>query len=214
MAIQLVLFDAAGTLLVKPGLARAFVDAIGPRAGIDEATVARRHKIVSEVTDFPDHTDRTFYDTFNGNVLRALGIPADGSITSAIYDSCRSLSWQPAPGSDTLRELRTDLGVISNWGHGLEKSLEPLGLPLRVVVASADVRLRKPDPAIFHCALEQAGVVPAEAVYVGDSIRLDIEPARAIGMRSILVDPLDVFSSHPGCRVRSLAELGSALSAL
>ena len=46
----------------------------------------------------------------------------------------------------------------------------------------------KPHPTIFKAALELLGVAPAEAVMVGDSLEEDIEGARALGMRAILVD--------------------------
>ncbi|MBN4048145.1 HAD hydrolase-like protein, partial [bacterium AH-315-O15] len=43
------------------------------------------------------------------------------------------------------------------------------------------------DPSIFESALELLGVTAAESVMVGDSLPYDIEGARRVGMRGILV---------------------------
>ncbi len=45
----------------------------------------------------------------------------------------------------------------------------------------------KPHPSIFESALAQVGVAPADAVMVGDSLAHDIEGARQLGMRAVLV---------------------------
>ena len=45
----------------------------------------------------------------------------------------------------------------------------------------------KPHPSIFQEALRRAAVSPGESVMVGDSFRHDIEGARRLGMRGVLV---------------------------
>ena len=49
----------------------------------------------------------------------------------------------------------------------------------------------KPHPTIFQAALDVLGVAAADAVMVGDSLEEDVEGARALGMRGILVDRED-----------------------
>ena len=49
----------------------------------------------------------------------------------------------------------------------------------------------KPHPTIFQAALDVLGVAAADAVMVGDSLEEDVEGARALGMRAILVDRED-----------------------
>ena len=46
----------------------------------------------------------------------------------------------------------------------------------------------KPHPTIFQAALDTLGVPARDAVMVGDSLEEDIEGARALGMRAILID--------------------------
>ena len=56
---------------------------------------------------------------------------------------------------------------------------------LSVIVISEIVHLFKPDPAIFRAGLEQARIMPAEAIFVGDRPDNDIGPAKAAGMKTV-----------------------------
>ena len=51
------------------------------------------------------------------------------------------------------------------------------------IVASNEVGLRKPDPAIFQEALQRAGVAPQEALYIDDIERFMV-PAQALGLQT------------------------------
>jgi putative hydrolase of the HAD superfamily len=51
-------------------------------------------------------------------------------------------------------------------------------------IASCDVGLRKPDPQIYFLALERAGVLPRNAVYVDDRPEL-VEAGRSVGLVGI-----------------------------
>jgi len=129
------------------------------------------------------------------------------------------------PGlQDTLRALadggRT-LGVISNTfipAAALDRHLEGAGLLdlLPVRVYSCAIRYRKPHPAIFRAALEQAGIGPEEAMFVGDSPQADILGANRVGMISVLKDPAGRHRdcpSQPNHRISHLAELPALVAA-
>ena len=81
--------------------------------------------------------------------------------------------------------------MISNSNGSARTLLEGAGLgdELDFVIDSALVGVEKPDPRIFRLALEQAGVAPHEAVYIGDLYSVDVLGSRAAGLRSILLDP-------------------------
>ena len=76
-------------------------------------------------------------------------------------------------------------GLLSNsWGDsGYERSA--FGDLFDAVVISAEVGLRKPDPAIFLLAAERVGVPPEECVFVDDLLP-NAEAARAVGMEGIV----------------------------
>ena len=56
-----------------------------------------------------------------------------------------------------------------------------------VVIESAKVGLRKPDPQIYLLACEQLGVTPEETVFL-DDFGVNLKGARALGMTTIKVD--------------------------
>lgn len=81
------------------------------------------------------------------------------------------------------------LGVISNSHRSLEafKTHFQLDSLITTTISSAQHGFMKPHRSIFDAALEQAGVHAADAAMVGDSLKADIEGARAAGMRGILL---------------------------
>jgi FMN phosphatase YigB (HAD superfamily) len=91
-----------------------------------------------------------------------------------------------------LRE-RYRLGLVSNFYGNLEAVCHGAGLAslFAVLVDSQCVGAEKPDPAIFHAALESLGAAPKTTVLVGDSLRRDREGARRTGMRFIWIAPQD-----------------------
>jgi putative hydrolase of the HAD superfamily len=90
-----------------------------------------------------------------------------------------------------LAELRAQglkLGLVSNTGRNLEEFVRHHGLDVDVAVSSGVHGKTKPHPTIFQAALERLGVEPADAVMVGDSVEDDVEGAKAVGMRGVLLD--------------------------
>ncbi len=113
---------------------------------------------------------------------------------------------------ETLEELRRRgyrLGVISNADGRAEQALQAVGLHehFELIVDSGLVGIDKPDPRIFHHALERMGVAPQEAVYVGDIYEIDVQGARAAGMRAILIDPLWKWDDRDCERIRGIHDL-------
>lgn len=110
--------------------------------------------------------------------------------------------YEPIPGIvDLLKELRERrllMGIVSNWPPSLPEFLahHELAAFFSPVVFSAQDGVHKPERRIFMRALELLGVLPAQAIFVGDNPLLDIAPARQMGMRAIHFDPLH---RHPQC---------------
>jgi putative hydrolase of the HAD superfamily len=79
------------------------------------------------------------------------------------------------------------LGVVSNFYGNLATVCADAGIAgfFDVLVDSAQVGCRKPDPLIFHHALERLDVPASRAVFVGDSLGRDMAGARGVGMRHI-----------------------------
>jgi 2-haloacid dehalogenase len=69
----------------------------------------------------------------------------------------------------------------------------------RDVVVSGEVKLLKPDPAIYFLALDRFGLRPSEALFVDDR-QINVDGAEAIGMKAHL------FTSAQALRARLEAE--------
>ena len=123
----------------------------------------------------------------------------DLDLGSAIFEALRVRIPESRPLFEdtlsTLAELQQRgflLGVVTTrlWGgKPFQEDLQSLGLlnyfdPPHIAV-SADLGVRKPNPAIFLHALNALSVPPEQAVMVGDSLTADIAGAQALGIFSI-----------------------------
>jgi putative hydrolase of the HAD superfamily len=98
---------------------------------------------------------------------------------------------------DRVRSLRTEgyrLGLVTNnvrEGSASWRALVPVDELFDVVIDSSEVGMRKPNPAIYHLALERlGGVHPGEAVFIDDAPGNVVGAERA-GLRAILFDDPD-----------------------
>src|SRR5262245_5913620 len=121
---------------------------------------------------------------------------------------------------DVLRALHGSglkIGLISNSHRCLssfEAHFELRGL-FSVAVSSVEHGYMKPHPSIFEAALRGAGVQAAEAVMVGDSLTHDVDGARRLGMRGVLVARSGPVEAPPEVPViQSLRELPAVLQTL
>lgn len=91
-----------------------------------------------------------------------------------------------------LRELAArgiKVGLISNSHRCLasfQQHFELHGL-IAAALSSSEHGYLKPHPSIFESALKLVGVCADESVMVGDSLPHDVEGARRVGMRGVLV---------------------------
>jgi putative hydrolase of the HAD superfamily len=68
-----------------------------------------------------------------------------------------------------------------------------------VLVDSACVGVRKPDPRIFRHALDALRLAPRDAVFVGDSATRDMAGARGVGMPHAWLVRRDATPPPPCC---------------
>jgi HAD superfamily hydrolase (TIGR01549 family) len=92
------------------------------------------------------------------------------------------------PVLEELRAAGLGIGVVSNGIRDLSQFVADHRLDVDAIVDSRTHGRVKPHPTIFQAALDLLGVEAADAVMVGDSLAEDVEGARALGMRAILID--------------------------
>ena len=83
------------------------------------------------------------------------------------------------------------LAVVSNmsFAEAIFQSLREFNIAnhFDVVIVSGILGWRKPSPKIFQKALQTLDVKARDAAFVGDSPRADIEGARRLGMKTVLL---------------------------
>jgi putative hydrolase of the HAD superfamily len=131
---------------------------------------------------------------FERRIARLLGVAPDGLVQGLLADL------RPDPlMTDAVAQARAagiQVGVISNsWGTA---PFDPyagyqLDEQFDAVVISSDVRIRKPDPAIYLLAADKLGVPPEACVFV-DDIASNLGPAQEVGMAGVHhVDPVSTI---------------------
>jgi putative hydrolase of the HAD superfamily len=200
-----VLFDLDDTLFDHRRSSRAAL-----------AEVHRRHAATTEFEAFEQHHSR-FLEELHLEVLAgrmplddarrerfrrlfdAMGLRLSDAETDAVAAAYRSgyvPAWRAIEGAvELVAAVRQHarIAVISN--NLLEETRDKLvfcrlASLIDTLVVSGDEGVSKPDPRIFHVALDRLGVAPAEAVMFGDSWTADIVGAVRAGIRPVWFNPL------------------------
>lgn len=205
-----IFFDVAGTLLHKPSFFVSFNEILKSRGFDFEIEELKfRHKLISEAYKFPDVTNEEFYKEFNSEFLYGLGIIPDKEILNSIFKGCTYLPWEPFEDTSALSELKEilPLGIISNFNFTLRDKLNDFFGPVfSDILVSEELGVAKPDPVFYEKAIQQIGKDPREILYIGDSLKLDINPANKAGMTALLIDR-DKFYPKSKYRIKSLFEI-------
>ncbi|MBU3968329.1 MAG: HAD family hydrolase [Euryarchaeota archaeon] len=106
-----------------------------------------------------------------------------------LYERKKLEAIDPYPNVlETLHQLKKmgfSLGVVTDAhiDHARSRLMKTRLFDLFDVLVTADMTgTKKPSPEIFFKTLEKLQITPDQALYIGDSLRRDIEPARKIGM--------------------------------
>lgn len=112
---------------------------------------------------------------------------------------------------ETLAALagKARFALVSNGAGKVQNARLAIGgiidyFPVRVY--SRDEGVAKPDPRILSITLERLGVLPEQAVFVGDSAKSDMAAAEAAGVDFVWFRPDGRFDS-PGKRIAEITEL-------
>lgn len=214
MAIKQIFFDVADTLLYKPEFPKVILSLLAERGTpVREESIVRAHRSARELIPAPPKTGREFYIQFNARFLEVLGVMPDLDLCEKIYLQCRGLPWTAYEDISVLDEIDIKIGIISNWDATLGKRLkEHFQIDFYPVVISAMCDISKPDIGIYLEAIEKSGYSADEIIHVGDSIRLDIAPAKAVGIRPILLDRANLYEYYNGERITGLSQLLNILN--
>lgn len=203
-SLRLVCFDLDNTLWhVEPVLVRAeretwswLVERV-PELGIvfDAETVrAKRDALLRARPEYVHDLTALRRDAMHRTLVAAgVAEPTAGEIARQAMEVFLDLRNQVVffPGAlealDGLRSRYT-LAALSNGNASLARI--GAGRLFDIVLSAESVGRAKPDPAMFHRALADAGVGPHQAVHVGDHPEHDVLAARRVGLRAVWANPL------------------------
>ncbi len=187
MTIRAVLFDFAGVLTSSPWAALAAA------GGGDLELIIGTYE---EDTDHPWHQvergEMTILDWMTAvkELGEAQGVEVDFSPLRALLGDMTVHD----PIVDHVRAPREQgykLGLVTNnvrEGSSMWRSLVPVDELFDIVVDSSEVGMRKPNPAIYHHALDALGGIPPEEAVFLDDTPGNVEGAKRAGLHAILVD--------------------------
>lgn len=140
---------------------------------------------------------------------------ADVALWAEVAAGCRE-------GLAALAATGVRLGVVSNADGLMGARLQEreilqvgpgIGVEVECVIDSGAVGVSKPDPKIFHVALDALGVDAADAWYIGDMPAIDAVGARRAGLRPFVIDPLGIHADDEYTPVTSLGALARLVDA-
>lgn len=188
-----VIFDLGGVVFPSPF--EAF-DAYDVDTGLEPGTVRALIKTSSETGAWArlergELTLAEFYDELAAEATAA-GFALDGAKLMAMIGSSSGARPAMARAITRIKEsgLRT-AALTNNWPRSDNGVPAPNGnmLGFDVVIESAVVGLRKPDPRIYEMVLAALEVEASATVFL-DDLGINLKPAKAMGMTTIkVIDP-------------------------
>ena len=158
-------------------------------------------------------------------VLRHAGLTPDDATDRAlaevrayhdVHNVWESVPDDVVPALAALRALDVRLVVVSNANGTLRALFDRLDLTrwFDHALDSHEWGVEKPDPRLFHLALEQSGAAAATTVHVGDFFHIDVEGARAAGLAdAVLLDPAGLYADAGCTRVTRLGDVAAIVAA-
>lgn len=207
MPLRAALVDVGGTIwpdraTVDPPPAATLVRLAAVLPGVAPAELERLRAALEEAVGAFSGALTQDTDGLVRRVAAGLGLDLDVPASLAVQ---RAMN---APATDLVelfdgaaemlggfRSLGLRTVIVSNayWRDAAcyEADFTAMGVAdlLDGIVSSVDVRRRKPDPAMFHAAMEIAGCGADECLMIGNVEEKDVLPALSQGMRAIRVAP-------------------------
>jgi HAD superfamily phosphatase (TIGR01668 family) len=148
------------------------------------------HLILKIKNVIPDYQASSLYD------IR--GILEDSGIEAIIFDIDQTIvpfgeTTIPEDIQKLIRGLQPKYRMcfLSNFPHTEDRIKRIRAIEGQLEIHAIFSERRKPSPAAFHKALEYLGSAPEKTMMVGDRILTDIIGANQIGLKTVLVAPLD-----------------------
>jgi putative hydrolase of the HAD superfamily len=201
MRYEAVVFDFYGTLAESDGSGLRIADVVTAHGYELTADIARRYwQDGLDGMEHPEHSrSRDHYVAWQThrlhNLLGECGIgAADAEIIVAKLrtDDASPRMVAYTDSAVVLAHVRAEglqVAVCSNWDWDLAEAIDEAGLTEHVdlLVSSAWVGARKPNPRIYLHTLDALGVDPERTLFVGDTWNCDVDGPLVHGLRPVYV---------------------------
>lgn len=114
------------------------------------------------------------------------------------------------PAVRRTKELNLKNAIVTTIAHFcFHDAIEPIHHFLDVITTGCEVGCEKSNPKMHKQTLKRLGVIPKEAVMIGDALLVDIKIPKKLGMHTILLDRSNRINRRPkeaDARVHTLTE--------
>lgn len=212
--IRALIFDAGDLLYYRAERGtkfRAFLQSLGLQ-------MAPNHAELKKAIEYKAYRGLISHDDYRESIVRLYDLSEPEQIAQGkqalIDDDANVTFFDGVP--ETLQELKRQgylLGIVTDTANSISAKLSwfergGFGNVWDSIISSMDIGVRKPDPSIYQAALQQLGVRPDQAVFVGHR-SYELEGARAVGIPTIAFnyDP----DARADCYIGAFSELLEAL---
>lgn len=193
--LKAVLFDLYGTLaFVKDPISSEKISEFLLKEGYKvypQSLDAASHYV--SMIDYPKHGYES-WKAYLKQVLYRLDTEADAKTLdelAEIYQKHRGLTLfsDAAPAVRKTKELDLRAAIVTTIAHFcFSQAIEPIAEYFDVITTGYEARCEKSNPEMHKQTLKKLGVLPQEAVMIGDDLFVDIKIPKKLGMHTIQLD--------------------------
>lgn len=188
--IRALIFDAGDILYFRPQRGSSFATFL-KELGLE---ISPDHTQRKKEIEFQAYRGQITHDEYREAVVRMYGITELEQLArgrkALIDDDANVAFFDGVP--ETLCALKEQgflLGIVTDTANSISAKLSwfergGFGHVWDSIISSMDIGTRKPDPRIYEAALQQLGVNPDQAIFVGHRVS-ELEGAAAVGMQTI-----------------------------
>lgn len=193
--LKAVLFDLYGTLAyVKNPISSEKISEFMLKHGYKvypQSIDAASHYV--SMIDYPKHG----YDSWKAylkQVLYRLDTEADAKTLNELaelYLKHRSLTLfsDASPAVRKAKELGLKTAIVTTIAYfSFSQAIKPIQEYFDIITTGYEAKCEKSNPEMHRQTLKRLGVLPKEAVMIGDELLVDIKIPRKLGMHTIQLD--------------------------
>jgi putative hydrolase of the HAD superfamily len=188
--IHAFIFDAGDILYFRPQRGSGFA-AFLEELGLE---VSPSHNQQKKEIEYQAYRGQITHDEYRASVVRMYGVTEPAQIErgkQALIDDDNNVAFFDGV-AETLCALKEQgflLGIVTDTANSISTKLSwfergGFGHVWDSIISSMDIGTRKPDAQIYQAALDQLGLAPEEAIFVGHRAS-ELAGAKSVGMQTV-----------------------------